>query len=215
MELSRVTKMNLDISSEVEVLNYQYTGVDPIEVISRVDLGDATNPIEGGAQYSLFFYIDDVLVTPASVIDVPIGRDKAIMVARPIALEPNDVVSVRVTGTVNDTSVNTVSTLRSSTPILRSDILGAGQVLVDHDYPTTDNLRVVTPDGVGIEDSNVKAYLTTEYDAGMRGTNAIRGQTLTDTTGRWIAPFALDPGSYTFVFSSPGYAPAVRVIGVS
>lgn len=215
MELIRTTKLNADISSETEVLAYTYTGTKPIEVISRVDLGDAAGPIAGGASYTLSFYIDDVFISPESVIVVPSGKDRTIMVSRAIALEPQDVVRIKVQGTLADVSVNIIATLRDTTPVLRSEILGIGDINVDHDYPTADNLRVVTPEGVGIEDADIKVYLTAEYDAGVRGVDAIRGQTKTDVVGRWNAPFNLKVGSYTFVFSGTGKLPVLKVVEVS
>lgn len=216
MELVRTVTPSVNISSEVEVLSYTYSGTKPIEVISRVDLGNASEPIVGGIDYLLAFYIDDVLISPESLVSVPAAATRTIMVSRAIALESGDRVSVRVRGAPGDTSVTVVATLRDSTPVLQSDILGVGEILVDHDYPTTDNMRATTPDGVGIQDVDIKAFLTSEYDAGLRSGEAIRGQTKTDVNGRWIASLSLDAGNYTFVFARPGkYIPANKIVEVS
>lgn len=215
MELARNTSIGADISTEFEVLTYTYTGSKPIEVISRVDLGDTVNPIAGGASYLLSFYIDGVFISPESAIDIPVSKDRTIMNSRSIALESGDVVSIRIKGTLADTSVNIAATLRDSTPVLRSEVLGIGNINVDHDYPTTDNMRVITPEGAGIQNVDIKTYLTSDYNAGIRGVDAIRGQTKTDAEGRWSAPFDLGAGSYTFVFTGTGRLPALQVVEVS
>lgn len=216
MELARSIKSNIDITTEIELLSFTYTGINPIEVISRVDLGDTAKPIVGGAPYSLSFFIDGAFIAPASIVDVPLGETRAIMVSRAIPIETGDVISVRAKGTVGDTTVNVVSTLRDNTPILRSEILGGGEIIVDHDYPNTDDMRVTTPTGEGIRDADVKAYLSAEYNTGSRQAEAIRGQTKTDINGRWISPFSLSAGNYTLVFSQPGrFLTTIKTLSVT
>lgn len=75
-----------------------------------------------------------------------------------------------------------------------------GNILVDHDTGGTDNLRAVTPGGSGIE-ADVTAYLTSEFGAGA----IARGESHTDSAGRWAKPMKLFAGAYTFTFDAPGY----------
>lgn len=89
---------------------------------------------------------------------------------------------------------------------------GLGDILVDHNYGGTDALRV-TQDGVGIDGATIRAYRTTDYNA---GTYTKRGEAVTGTDGRWIAPMMLDAGDYTLVISkSSAYQSQVVEITVS
>lgn len=77
---------------------------------------------------------------------------------------------------------------------------GSGDVAVDHDTGGVDNLRAERG-GVGVDEVVIRAYLTADWDAGV---HTVRGQAVTGTDGRWIAPMYLDAGAYTFVFAKPG-----------
>jgi hypothetical protein len=75
-----------------------------------------------------------------------------------------------------------------------------GDILVDHNTGGTDNLRALDASNNGIE-ATVTAYLTSEFGQGATP----RGQSQTDSAGRWIAPMKLFAGSYTLAFDAPGY----------
>lgn len=79
--------------------------------------------------------------------------------------------------------------------------VGDGSVAVNHDTGGDDALRVMS-DGAGVDGCVIRAYLTSEYDAGGR---TVRGQTTTNVTGRWSQDLMLDPGDYTLTFHAPGY----------
>jgi hypothetical protein len=216
MELQRTSVTGADLSSEYEILRYVYSGDRPIEVIARADLGDADGPLSGsGGAYQANFYLDDVRVDPANSIIVPIGRTSTIFVSRPVPLEPGDVVSLRIQGQPDDLSVNVAATLRDSTPLRGPEVFGAGDIPVDHDYPTEDNLRVVTALDAGVPNAKIRAFLEADYSAGRRSSAYVRGQTTTAADGRWSEPLALAAGRYSFVVTRAGYGAAVLAMDVS
>src|SRR5687768_2527866 len=78
---------------------------------------------------------------------------------------------------------------------------GDGDTSVDHNTGGADNLRYVAA-GVGVDQAAVRAYLKSDYDAGVY---AERGRTVTRPDGRWARPMYLDAGlTYTVTFSKPG-----------
>jgi hypothetical protein len=78
---------------------------------------------------------------------------------------------------------------------------GDGDTTVDHNTGGADNLRYVAA-GVGVDQAAVRAYLKSDYDAGVY---AERGRTVTRPDGRWARPLYLDAGlTYTVTFSKPG-----------
>lgn len=78
---------------------------------------------------------------------------------------------------------------------------GNGDLPVNHDTGGTDNLRVVAG-SIGVDDVTIRAFLTSDYDAGTR---TVRGTTYTGTDGRWVRPMMLDEGDYTFTFAKDGF----------
>lgn len=78
---------------------------------------------------------------------------------------------------------------------------GEGDIAVNHNTGGTDALRV-TAGGVGVDDVRIRAYLTSDYDAGFR---VARGEAFTASDGRWVSDMMLDAGSYTLTFDKPGY----------
>lgn len=75
-------------------------------------------------------------------------------------------------------------------------------VQVDHNYPTTDNLRYMAPDGTPIQGAQIRVYLKSDYDAGRLSSPV--GVSLTDAFGRWTNPVLVNPGfSYTVQFFLP------------
>lgn len=216
MELQRTNSFDVDITSEASVLSYTYTGANPLEVMARVDLGDASKPIQGGAQYTLNFYINGVLVTPVSTVQVPAGSVRTIMVSRQVPIDAGDVVVIKVLGIAGDTAVDTVATLRSATPLQSSDIFGTGSISVDHDYGGTNALTYVTPQGAGIADASIIAYRTADYNVGNRSNSFVVGRTHTVSGGVWAHPIMLSPDTYTLIYYAAGlYGPDRRDVVVS
>lgn len=216
MELARVTKTSLDISTEVEVLAYTYSGTAPIEVQARVDLGDVSKPIVGGGNYEVYFYLDGVKVVPAGAVTIQPGQTRAILVCRSVPLEAGDVVSVRVRGLGGDTSINSVSTLRDVSAVKVSDVAGVGPVQVDHNYGSADRLAYKTSGGLGIVGATIRVYNTADYDAGNRSAAYVVAMATTTALGRWARPVMLAPGSYTLVYYlTNAYGPDVHTIVVA
>jgi hypothetical protein len=216
MELASATKFNLDISSETEVLFWQYTGDDPLEVVARVDLGGGSGLLSGvGGQYEMRFFIDDNLITPISIIDVPPGRQTTIMVARPVPIRAQDQISLRIVGLAGDTSVNTQATLRDSTPAKAGDFIGTGSVEVDQDYGGTEELAYKTDEGIGVDNAQLRIYLQTDYDQGLTDSSHIVAATLTDVNGHWVKPLMLDPETYVlYAYKQGYYGPDTKVFTV-
>lgn len=215
-ELKRETH-TVDLSAEVDVLTYTYAGDAPIEVLARVDLGGGAHLLAGaGGQYSLNFYIDDVLLAPTSSVTVPAGKTSVVVASRPFPLEPGDVVRLTATGLAGDTLVDTVASLRDATPIRVGEVVGGGPVPVDHDYGGADALTFQTPAGLGIAGAVVTVYGRADYLAGRRGADFVVARARTGAGGRWAAPVMLEPGAYTLVFAKGAeYVPAVADLTVS
>lgn len=217
MEWTAEAKFHLDISSEAEVLEWQYTGADPIEVIARVDLGNGTGLLSGvGGEYEMRFFVNDALITPISIIDVPTGRQTAVMIARPVPLRAMDIVSLRLSGLVGDTDVNIVATIRDSTPAKITELTGIGSVEVDHNYGGDDELAYKTSAGVGVNNAQLRVYLKTDFDNGLTDTAHVQGITSTDVNGRWIRPIMLDPETYVlYAYKQGYYGPDTKVFTVT
>lgn len=201
-ELARVIKQDLDISQETEVLGYNHSGFineHPCEVIARVDLGDTMRPIAGGGSYQLNIYIDDVVVSPTSNVDVAAGKNRTILVSRAFALEYGDQVSIRVKGLPADTAVNVISMLRDVSPAQVEDLVGRGGTLVDHNFGSADALAVMTNDSVRVDNAAIWAFRAADYQAGKRGFEFVVASTTTDVDGRWRQALMLDKGSYVLV----------------
>jgi len=93
---------------------------------------------------------------------------------------------------------------------------GDGDVAVDHAYDAdgsgdADQLRIVDGAGAGVDAATIRAYLQTEYDAGLRSAKATA---VTGSDGRWTAPMMLDADDYYLVVSKPGRI-AAKVVEVT
>ncbi len=91
-----------------------------------------------------------------------------------------------------------IETIGASIPIV-----GTGTVSIDHNFGSTDALRILA-NGTPVADVNIRAFVTTDYAAGRKANLYVVGQSKTGTNGRWVAAMRLDPGSYTLEFSKPG-----------
>ena len=86
---------------------------------------------------------------------------------------------------------------------------GSGSVTVDHDTGGADNLSAFDGNGVGIDGVEIRAYLATEWAVNPL-TATVRGRTWSVSSGHWSSTMALDPDTYTFVYSAPGYAVSTK-----
>jgi hypothetical protein len=89
---------------------------------------------------------------------------------------------------------------------------GNGDILVDNNYGGTDALTITDSIGNPIDEATIRAYLTSEYNAGNY-TNVLASAT-TGTDGKWIAPMMLDAGQYTLIVSATGQQSQRRDISV-
>jgi hypothetical protein len=119
-----------------------------------------------------------------------------------------------VSGIATLTSVSSIpGTLTAISSVGTYD--GPGNTAVNHDTGGTDNLRYMSG-GVGIDNATIHAYLKTNYDAGLRSSAYIIGQSTTNINGRWSSPIYLDTGNtYTIVFYKQGsYATSTAEITI-
>jgi hypothetical protein len=88
---------------------------------------------------------------------------------------------------------------------------GAGNTPVNHDTGGADNLKYVTGAGAGIQGASVRAYVKSEYDAGVF---TVRGETVTKADGTWASNMMLNSGvTYTIVFFKAGaYGPDLATV---
>lgn len=218
MELKHDARSDLNLGSEVEVLTYTYSGVAPLEVIARIDLGNGSKLLSGaGGTYALRFLINNVQVMPSSTIDLPSTQTKAVMVSREVPIVNGDVVRLMVTGLGGDTDVNTVATLRDATSTTMTDISGPGAVSVDHNYGGTDALSYQTEGGVAIDNAIIQVFTKSDWDAGNQEAAFVVAFALTTTDrGRWSRPVFLDPGMYVLrYFKQNVYGPDLQNLTVS
>ncbi len=205
----------LDISASAVVLTYTLTGTQPRTLVCRVLLGGADTPIAASGNYTIKVFLNSHNVAPNSAVLVDTGP-AVVLQSREISLEPGDELRVEVIGRETDTAVNTQATLIDHTPVTRAELYGDGGIVVDHNYGGTDALAYKTAAGQGIDNAVVQAFLTSDWDAGRRGTSYIKGATTTNSRGRWVATLMLDPDVYTFVFFRQGlYGPNTQRVTVS
>lgn len=110
----------------------------------------------------------------------------------------------------------TMATAEKQDQIIAAVGGGSGAVPVDHNYGGSDNYRYTTSNGVGIDNAVVNVYLLSDYNAGNRGLDFVKGSTITDVNGRWERPINLDPGSYMLYFyKQQAFGPDVALLVVS
>ena len=85
-------------------------------------------------------------------------------------------------------------------------------VMVNHNYPGEDDLRVLAPNGDPIEGVVITVFELVPYSAGIVDTWV--GVSSTDVEGRWTAPILLDEAqTYVVHFEKPTmYGPSVLEI---
>jgi hypothetical protein len=115
---------------------------------------------------------------------------------------------VTVLGASTDIAVYTNAVLVDNTPLTADSVYGGGTIVVDHDYGGPDSLTITDPNGAGVQNADIVAYLQSDYDSGQRGSSFIRGRSTTDVNGQWKNPMMLEPELYKLLVSKTGsYTP--------
>ena len=65
-------------------------------------------------------------------------------------------------------------------------------VLVDHNYPAIDDLKIVDSEGAPIEGAEIRVFDHTAFNANERET--WEAATTTDINGYWVDPIVLEAG---------------------
>jgi hypothetical protein len=63
----------------------------------------------------------------------------------------------------------------------------------------------------GVRQATIWAFTKADFDAGHRDASHVKGQTLTDESGRWATPMLLDPGFYVLMIFKKGEIPVTDV----
>lgn len=191
-----------NISDLLLILSYTNNTGRDVAVLSKVEIGSVSTPLVGDGMYEIQVLIADSEILPRSTVRV-LSQPYVTVQSRHLSLQIDQVLEVYVKGRPGDTAVRVESVLVDVTPVLVSDLSGTGMVPVDHDYGGADALRIVDPDGAGVQDATITAYLAADYNAGNRTVNYVRGRTTTSVSGRWRSPLALDIGSYVLIVAKP------------
>ncbi len=214
MDLYTESHSDLDLTVARNVLTYTYTGQAPRSVFCRVEVGSLTSLIQGNGPYLVYVELNDVRVSPDSLVTVP-DVEFTMLQSREVLIKTGDKLEVFVTGLAGDVAVDTVASLVDVTPLTEQDVYGAGEIAIDHNYGGPDALRVLTTEGASLADANLVVYLKSEYDAGNRSASFVRGRATTAADGRWVGPIMLNPGTYTLVVSKQGViSPLVHTLVV-
>ena len=71
---------------------------------------------------------------------------------------------------------------------------GSGNVLINHNYSSSDYLRFIDSNGNGIDNAIINIYLKSEYIIGNSSESLSRGSTTTTVDGRWKNSIRVDQG---------------------
>lgn len=102
MLLASSSYNGLDITAEIEVLAHTFVGQATTVAIARIDF----DGVVGNGVYYANFYLNDNKVLPNFAINIDAGRTAFVAQSKDIILTPGDVVSLRVRGLSQDTSVS-------------------------------------------------------------------------------------------------------------
>jgi len=94
---------------------------------------------------------------------------------------------------------------------IEQTLSGGGSVPVNHDYPTTDNLRVLDNANAPVEGALLFAYTAVNWNSGHRGENDSTARSITGPDGRWQGIMMLNPGNYVLLVYKPGELQAKTV----
>lgn len=213
--LAEDTVLAGNISDLLLVMSYfNDTGRD-LAVLSKVEIGSISTPLAGDGFYELQVLIAGSEILPRSMVRVS-TQPYVTVQSRHLSLQIGQTLEVYAKGQPADVAVNVETVLLDVTPVLVSDLAGAGSIPVDHDYGGPDALRVVDPDGAGVQDAAITAYLAADYNAGNRTVNYVRGRTTTSVSGRWRSPLSLDAAEYVLVVAKPAdFQSVVQALTVS
>ena len=203
MQLISTTTTTGSIVTPLLVLNYNGPSATSL-VLLRLKLGSGANLIAGNGVYTVGVLINDVQVMPVSSFTVPNGVTSCYPISREAVLLANDTLKVNVTGQAGDTNVTVIAELFDVTPLNAAMFSGTGTVLVNHNYPTTDNMTLLDGAGMPIVGACIYIYLAADFVAGRLAPEYIVARSLTTEGGVWANPVALNPGSYYAYFFKQG-----------
>lgn len=116
------------------------------------------------------------------------------------------------------TAVSTLGTVLGESPVFQANALSVhseeSKIRVDHDYPTVDALRYVSPGSSPISQAEVMIFTEPDWNQNRRTVPVARTQTSND--GRWAAPIYLTTGmNYVVYFvKDSAYGPDTTTITV-
>lgn len=176
------------------------SAVFPVPANTQV-IAKVKSPNAGDTDVDVSAYLYDVSVTPANFGSLGIESDGD--------LTKVDSLDGHTAQTGDSYPIVTDSTYGLSAIRTRGDSawtsyegVGTGDTEVTSDTGGSGALEVQDEDGAGISQALVRAYLKSEYDAGVF---TVRASALTDDDGVW-GPIYLDSGStYTLTFTKSGY----------
>lgn len=107
----------------------------------------------------------------------------------------------------------------AETPVYKHPIVGAGSVLVDHNYGGADALAYHNGAGCPIEGATVYVFTAAAYAAAQPGfpdRDTAVARSNTAGSGRWDTGLKLNPGNYVLLFERVGdYGPDVQAVTVT
>jgi hypothetical protein len=192
-----------DITSKIEV--FSHAGFNTLmEVILRLELQN----IVGNGVYRLYFNTAAGLLVPITSVSVPSGTTDAFMMSREIVLQAGEAFSIDAQGQGGDTAVTVVTRIYDVTPVSNAQIVGAGAVVVNHDYPTTDDMLIVDGANAPVAGACIYIYTKADYEAGRTGPEYIVARSTSTTTGEWEQPVNLNAGDYyAYIFKHGATVP--------
>lgn len=192
-----------DIASKTEIFSHAgFTGL--MQVILRLEL----QGIAGNGTYRLYFSTAAGLLVPITTVAIGSGVTDAIMMSREIVLQAGEGFSIEVHGQAGDTNVVVVVRVYDVTPVSNAQIVGAGSVVVNHDYPTEDAMLIVDGADAPIAGACIYIYTKADYEAGRTGPEFIVARSITTTTGEWEQPVNLNAGDYyAYIFKHGATVP--------
>ena len=199
--LATNTISSVSLVTAQEVISFTQDAPRPMIVVVRVELGSDVSGIAGNGVYTISVLINGKAVVPVNSFTVPSGITNAFAVSREIVLEQDDLLSIRVTGQAGDTNTGASASIYDVTPAVE---LGDGVILVDHDYPATDDMTLKDGANNPIVGACIYIYLASDYAAHNTAPEFIVGKSITIEGGVWKQPVALNPGDYTALFYKQG-----------
>jgi hypothetical protein len=199
--------INTGVVTNADSLNTVNQNVDTLEASATTITGNLSNlqtslnSIAGAgfdAGTDSLEAITNALGTVGANVDAVLTDTGTTLPAQFAAL--NDLSAAEVRAEIDANSTQLAAIKAKTDDIAPGGGAGSGDTLVNHNTPTTDNLRA-TSGGVGLDNVTIRAYLKSEYDSNPL-TATLRGTAVTSADGRWVTPLMLDSGlAYTLVYS--------------